>query len=99
MCVYLSVCLSLAAFPQYCMDPGVTWVNGRGCPVVVHCWADLQSMHGFRCYGNIAPNTECQPVLVQALCLVMAALRSRCGHNIFALWFFLSSSSVFFFLA
>jgi len=26
---------------------------GRGCPLVVHCWADLQSVHGFRCYDNI----------------------------------------------
>ena len=32
------VCLSLAAFPHYCMDPDVTWGNGRGwgCPLVVH---------------------------------------------------------------
>jgi len=22
-------------------------------PLVVHCWADLQSVHGLRCYGNI----------------------------------------------
>ena len=32
--------------------------------------------------------------------LTMAALRSRCGHYIFVLWFLLSSSSsIFFFLA
>ena len=37
---------------QYCMDPDVTWRSGRGCPLVVHCWADLQSVHGLRCYGN-----------------------------------------------
>jgi len=30
------------------------------------------------------------------LSLIMAALRSRCGHYIFALWFL---SSIFFFLA
>jgi len=29
----------------------------------------------------------------------MAALRSRCGHYIFILWFLLSSSSSSFFLA
>ena len=23
-----------------------------GCPLVVHYWADLQSVHGLRCYGN-----------------------------------------------
>jgi len=30
----------------------------------VHYWADLQSVHGFRCYDDIAPNAKCQPVLV-----------------------------------
>ena len=51
MCVY--ICLSAAACPHYCTDPDVTWRSGRGCPLVVHCWADLQSVHGLRCYGNI----------------------------------------------
>ena len=36
----------------------------------MHYWADLQSVHGFRCYDNIAPNAKCQRVLVLALCLV-----------------------------
>ena len=44
--------------------------NGRGCPLVVHCSADLPSVHGFRCYDNmhvhIAPNAKCQRVLVLA---------------------------------
>jgi len=44
-----SVCLSLATFPHYCTDPDVTWRISTGCPLV-HYWADLQSMHGFRCY-------------------------------------------------
>ena len=35
------------------MDPDVTWGNGRGCPLVVQYWVDLQSVHGFRCYDNI----------------------------------------------
>jgi len=39
--VCVPVCLSLAAFPHYCMGPDVTWGNGRGCPVVVHYWVDL----------------------------------------------------------
>ena len=30
-----------------------TWGNGRGCPLVVHYWSDLQSVHGFRCYDSI----------------------------------------------
>jgi len=54
--VCLSVCLSLAAFPHNCIDPDVTRRNGnsRGCPLVVHYCADLQSVHGFRSYDNIA---------------------------------------------
>jgi len=53
LCVCLSVCLSAAVRPHYCTDPDVTWGCGRGCPLVVHYWADLQSVHGLRCYGNI----------------------------------------------
>jgi len=34
-------------------DPDVTWGSGRGCPLVMHCWADLQLVRGMRCYGNI----------------------------------------------
>ena len=62
--ICVSVCLSLATLPHYCMDPDVTRRNGRGCPLVVHYWADLQSVHGFHCYDNIAPNAKCQRVLV-----------------------------------
>ena len=51
--VCVSVCLSAAVRPHYCTDPDVTWEHGRGCSLVVHCWADLQSGHGLRCYGNI----------------------------------------------
>ena len=53
-CASAYVCLSLAVFPRYCMDPDVTLENGRGCPLIVYYLADLQSVHGFRCYGNIA---------------------------------------------
>jgi len=72
--VSVFVCLSLAAFPHYCMDPDVTWGNGSGCALVVHC-----------CYDNIAPNAKCQPVLVLALCLVYflfivrISVLGRCG--------------------
>jgi len=37
------VCVSTAVHPHYCKDPGVTWGRRRGCPLVVHYWADLQS--------------------------------------------------------
>ena len=49
----------------------------------MHYWVDLQSVHGFCCYDNIAlrgfaigahdniaANAKCQRVLVLALCLV-----------------------------
>ena len=49
----LCVCLSAAACPHHCTDPDVTWESGRGCPLVVHYWADLQSVHELRSYGNI----------------------------------------------
>jgi len=68
-CIYVSVGLSLAAFTRYCTDPDVTWRNGMGCPLVVHYWADLQSVRGFRCYDNTAPNAKCQRVLVLFVCL------------------------------
>jgi len=55
--VGVSVCLSEAACPHYCTDPDVTWGvvgdSGRGCPLVVHYWADLQSVHRLHCYGNV----------------------------------------------
>jgi len=70
MHVCVCVCLSLAAFPQYCTGPDISWGNDRGCPLVVHYWADLQSVHGFRCYDNTALNAKYQRVLVLALCLV-----------------------------
>jgi len=58
LCVCVSVSLTLAAFPHYCMDPYVTWRNCRGCTLVVHCWAVVQSVHGFRSYDNITHSVE-----------------------------------------
>jgi len=52
MCVCVSVCPAAACL-HYSADPDVTWRSGRGCPLVVHCWADLQSVHGLRCYGAV----------------------------------------------
>jgi len=48
----LSVCLFAATYSHYCTDLYVTWESGSGCPLVVHYWADLQSVHGLHCYGN-----------------------------------------------
>jgi len=56
--VGVSVWLSAAACLQYWMEPGITWGTGRVCPLVVQHWADLQSVHGLRCYGNITRTVD-----------------------------------------
>jgi len=51
----------------------------------MHSWADLQSVHGFHCYDNVAPNAKCQRLRVLVLCLVIFVLKyfvngTRCHH-------------------
>jgi len=41
----------------------------------VHYWADLQSVHGLRCYGYITRNVS-EYMLALALCLVITSSRS-----------------------
>ena len=53
LCVCLSVCPWPYAHTTARTRMDVTWGRGRGCPLVVHYWADLQSVHRLRCYGNI----------------------------------------------
>jgi len=48
----------------------------------VHYWADLQSMHGFNCCDNIAPNATCQRVLSASACT-----RSVPGFVFVTTWF------------
>jgi len=62
--VVMRVCLS--ACLHYCTDPDVTWRSGRGCPLVVHYWADLQSVHGLCCYGNTKNVWQSPAVIRQA---------------------------------
>ena len=46
VCVCVSVCLSVPRrMPTLLHGPGWNLGNGRECPVVVHYWADLQSVH------------------------------------------------------
>jgi len=61
--------------PTLLHGPGCNLGNGKGVPLVVHYWADLQSVRWFRCYDNISPNAKCQLVLVIALCLVCTYLK------------------------
>jgi len=71
MCVCVSVSVSV---PRHILSllhgPGCKLGEWWGCPLVVHNWADFQSVHGFRCYDNIALNVKRQLVLVLALCLI-----------------------------
>jgi len=52
------VCVSVCPLPHATLlrRPGCN--EWYGCPLVVYCWADLQSVHGFRCYNNIAANAK-----------------------------------------
>ena len=86
LCVCVCVCLSAAACLHYCTDPDVTWGSGRECPLVVHYWADLQSVHGLRCYGNITrtPNVS-KYRFVLALCLVTGSIARSANLPIFSL--------------
>jgi len=50
----LSVCVSVRGhMPTLLHGPGCNLGRGSGCPLVVHYWTDLQTVHGLRCYGNI----------------------------------------------
>jgi len=80
-----SVCLSADACLDYCTDPDVTWLSGRGCPLVVHCWADMQLMHGLRWYGNTrnvwqSPAVICQAHRIPHACCMWSYL--QWGHSI-----------------
>ena len=57
--ICVSVCLSVPrGIPTLLHEPGCKLRNGRGCPLVVHYWADLQSVHRFHCSDNIVLNTK-----------------------------------------
>jgi len=77
-CGHARLCVCLSGCPlshAYCTDPDVTWGSGRGCPLVVHYWADLQSVHGLRCYGNITRTRNVSDyMLVLALCLAVRVI-------------------------
>jgi len=85
-CVCVSVCLSVTACLHYCMDPDVTWGSGRGCPLVVHNGADLQWVHGLRCYGSIVRTRNVSEyMVVLTLCLVVfeiSIVRKKVLHRL-----------------
>jgi len=58
VCVCVCVCLSVCPcgrMPTLLHGPGCNLVT---CPLVVHYWADLQSVRGLRCYCNITRNVS-----------------------------------------
>ena len=49
-----SVCVTVRGrTPTLLHGLGCNLEHGRGCPLLVHYWADLQPGHGLHCYGNI----------------------------------------------
>ena len=68
-----SVCLAVRrCMPTLLHGPGCNLRSGTGCPLVVHYWADLQSGHELRCYGNVTRTQNVSEyMLVLALCLVI----------------------------
>jgi len=55
------VCLSVPRrIPTLLHGPGYNLGNGRGFPLVVPYWADLQSVQRFCCYDNVVPNVKRQ---------------------------------------
>ena len=60
--------------PAVLHGSGCNLGTGMGCPLVVHCWADLQSVHELRCYANITQmRNVSEYMLVLTLCLVLFA--------------------------
>ena len=58
--VCVSVCVSVRGrMPTLLHGPECNLGSGSGCPLVVHYWADLQSLHGMRCYGPMATLWKC----------------------------------------
>ena len=85
---HLSVCLPVPRCILTLLHepPDVTWRNGRGCPLVVHYWADLQLLHGFRYYDNITQTRHVIECSVLALCLVSALIILSYFFNFSQLW-------------
>jgi len=69
--VVTRVCVSVCRMPTLLHGPGYNLGSGRECPLVVHYWADLQSVYGLRCYGNITRTQNVSEYMfVLVLCLV-----------------------------
>jgi len=58
---HLSVCLSVR--PSLHSHTTARTGGMLGCPLVVHYWADLQSVHKVCCYDSIVQNAKCLHVI------------------------------------
>jgi len=79
MGLYLSLCVC-HSMPTLLHGPGYTWGNGRGCSLVVHYLADLQSVHGLHYYDNtvlIRNVSEC----LYSLCAWFSQCICRNNYN------------------
>jgi len=73
------VCLSVYPSPHSHTTARTRMELGRGCTLVVHYWADLQSGHGLRCYGDIARTRNVSECLysLYAWLLVLLLMQQR----------------------
>ena len=87
VCVSVSVCVSVRGrIPTLVYGPGCNLGSGRGCPLVVLCLADLQWVHGLRCYGSIVRTRNVSEyMVVLTLCLVVfeiSIVRKKVLHRL-----------------
>jgi len=69
LCV-MPVCHVRGRMPTLLHGPGCNLGEWYGCLLVVYYWVGLQSVHGLRCYDNIARTRNVSECSVLALCLV-----------------------------
>jgi len=73
----LCVCLTVPRrMPTLCTEADVR--NGRRFPLVVRYWADLQSVHGFRCYDNTARTRNVSECLYSFYARLSLSRACRC---------------------
>jgi len=92
----LCVCLSVRGrMPTLLHGPGCNLGSGGGCPLVVHYWADLQSMDGLLCCGSTRNAWQSQAVICQAHRTPHAVrIRPTARHMQYACWRRLPSPAI-----
>jgi len=63
-CGHVRLCVCVRGrMPTLLHGPGCNLGEWYGFPLVLHYWADLQSVHGLRCYGNNAHSYKLVSIL------------------------------------